>query len=97
MNAKITIEALIPVGYTDELLAQHVRQVLPREFRVFDVNVVQTASEHGTEARRPELRKPEGNPAHSAALNAEKLQRPRKSKSDSLVEAVTAEEAVITP
>lgn len=96
MNAKITIEALIPVGYTDELLAQHVRQVLPREFRVFDVKVEQTESEHGTEARRPELRKPEGNPAHSAALNAEKLQRPKASKT-SLVEAVTAEEAVVTP
>lgn len=97
MNAKITIEALIPVGYTDELLAQHVRQVLPREFRVFDVKVEQTESVHGEELRRPELRKPvDVNPAQSAALNAEKLQRPRKSKTDSLVEATT-EEAVVTP
>jgi hypothetical protein len=98
LKAKIYIEALVPVGYTDELLEQHVRNVLPSTFRVFTVAVQQDVVDHGEEKRREELKKPGGNPAEKAAQNAaaklakkQAAQNENEGKTDSLVEDKAAQ------
>jgi hypothetical protein len=67
LNTKIMIEALIPTGYTNERLIDHVRRVLPDTFRVFDIKVEQTEAEQGEETRRSVFGAPSTTPAQSAA------------------------------
>jgi hypothetical protein len=75
LNTKIMIEALIPTGYTNERLIDHVRRVLPDTFRVFDIKVQQEEAEAGLENRRSVF----GSPAQSAASST-KPTEPKSSK-----------------
>lgn len=92
MNAKITIEALVPVGYTDDRLADHVRRVLPDAFRVFDIKVEQTEAAHGEEVRREEFRQP----TNAELKAARKLQLAKEQNGGGTIDTLVEEVAKVT-